>query len=97
MDLPPQRAFGRKKSDTLPSVCRTCQVRFACHGECPKHRFLVSEQNEPGLNYLCASYKKYFKHIDPYMKIMKQLLQEGLPASDIKEILPGGLGIKRKV
>ncbi|MFP5108425.1 anaerobic sulfatase maturase [Neobacillus sp. C211] len=90
---PAQLAFGRKKRDTLPSVCRSCQVRFACQGECPKHRFLVSDQNEPGLNYLCASYKKYFTHITPYMKIMKQLLQDGLPASYIKEILmnQGGL------
>jgi len=82
-----QLAFGKKKRDSLPSVCRSCEVRFACHGECPKNRFLVSEQHEPGLNYLCASYKKYFKHIDPYMKIMKQLLQEGLPVSNVKEIV----------
>ncbi|MBP0723613.1 anaerobic sulfatase maturase [Bacillus sp. RG28] len=82
-----QLAFGKKKRDSLPSVCRSCEVRFACHGECPKNRFLVSEQHEPGLNYLCASYKKYFKHIDPYMKMMKQLLQEGLPVSNVKEIV----------
>jgi uncharacterized protein len=84
---PSQLAFGKRKRDTLPSVCINCEVRFACHGECPKHRFMVSEQNEPGLNYLCASYKKYFTYIDPYMKIMKQLLHAGLPAYFIKEIL----------
>lgn len=89
INLPSQLDFGQKKRDTLPSVCRNCEVRFACHGECPKHRFLVSNQNEPGLNYLCASYKKYFKHIDPYMKIMKQLLQDGLPVSCIKQIFYG--------
>ncbi|MDQ0199328.1 anaerobic sulfatase maturase [Neobacillus ginsengisoli] len=87
MNLPSQLTFGKKKRDTLPSVCRNCEVRFACHGECPKHRFLVSEQSEPGLNYLCASYKKYFKHINPYMKMMKQLLQDGFSASYIKEIM----------
>jgi arylsulfatase len=87
MNLPAQLAFGKKKRDTLPTVCKNCDVRFACHGECPKHRFLVSEQNEPGLNYLCASYKNYFKHIHPYMIRMKQLLQAGLPASNIKAMM----------
>lgn len=83
MNQPSQIDFGRKKRETLPSVCKNCEVRFACHGECPKHRFLVSDHNEPGLNYLCSSYKKYFKHINPYMKIMKQLLLDGLPVSSI--------------
>ncbi|WP_312472097.1 anaerobic sulfatase maturase [Neobacillus sp.] len=87
MNLPAQLAFGKTKRDTLPTVCKNCDVRFACHGECPKHRFLVTEQNEPGLNYLCASYKNYFKHIHPYMIRMKQLLQEGLPASNIKAMM----------
>jgi uncharacterized protein len=87
VNQPLQQAFGKNKRDTLPSECRNCEVRFACHGECPKNRFLVTEQNESGLNYLCKSYKKYFKHIHPYMNVMNQLLQAGLPASLIKEIL----------
>jgi uncharacterized protein len=82
-----QFAFGQKKRESLPSVCKNCEVRFACHGECPKNRFLVSDENEFGLNYLCTSYKNYFKYIDPYMKIMKQLLQDGLPASYVKEMV----------
>ncbi|MEI4831796.1 anaerobic sulfatase maturase [Bacillus sp. FJAT-53711] len=95
MNVPSLLAFGKKKRDTLPKVCRDCEVRFACHGECPKNRFLVSDQNEPALNYLCASYKKYFKHINPYMKMMKQLLQDGLPASYIKEIIIDQGGISK--
>ena len=35
-----QRAFGENKKSSLPSYCQTCEVRFACNGECPKHRFL---------------------------------------------------------
>jgi uncharacterized protein len=31
-----QRQFGNEKFDTLPNYCRKCEVRFACHGECPK-------------------------------------------------------------
>ncbi len=87
MNLPSQHAFGKQKRETLPSVCRNCEVRFACHGECPKHRFLVSEQNEPGLNYLCKSYKKYFNYINPYMMRMRQRLQAGLPASSKSSFL----------
>lgn len=70
-----QRAFGGAKSDRLPKYCRDCEVRFACHGECPKHRFLTTPDGEPGLNYLCAGYKKFFRHIDPFMRRMSELLR----------------------
>jgi uncharacterized protein len=84
---PPQIKFGNDKFDTLPQYCRNCEVRFACNGECPKHRFIQTPGGEPGLNYLCAAYKQFFRHIDPYMRTMGQLLQRGQPAADIMEIL----------
>lgn len=65
-----QRRFGDAKESTLPSYCRECDVRFACNGECPKHRFIATPDGEPGLNYLCAGYKMFFHHIDPYMRFM---------------------------
>jgi uncharacterized protein len=74
VDSPEQQAFGRAKSATLPRYCRECPVRFACHGECPKHRFLKTPAGEPGLNYLCAGYKKFFTHIDSPMKTMAAML-----------------------
>ena len=52
-----QRQFGLDKRDTLPRYCRECDVRFACHGGCPKDRFIATPDGEPGLNYLCAGYK----------------------------------------
>jgi uncharacterized protein len=55
-----QRAFGRTKLDSLPAFCLSCDVRFACNGECPKHRFMTTPDGEPGLNYLCPAYKKFF-------------------------------------
>ncbi len=58
-----QHKFGLDKRDTLPRFCRECEVRFACHGGCPRNRFLTTEDREPGLNYLCAGYKLFFKHI----------------------------------
>jgi uncharacterized protein len=84
---PAQRKFGTDKRDTLPRYCRECEVKFACNGECPKHRFITTPDGEPGLNYLCAGYKKFFRHIDPYMREMGRLLHARQPASGIMKIL----------
>jgi uncharacterized protein len=82
-----QRQFGNEKSDTLPNYCRECEVRFACHGECPKNRFIDTPDGEPGLNYLCGAYKHFFKTIDPYMKTMAQLLKARRPPADIMGLI----------
>ena len=81
-----QVEFGRQKEATLPLKCRECEVLFACNGECAKHRFLITADNEPGLNYLCSGYKKYFRYIHPYMKGMKELIENDLPADRIMKI-----------
>lgn len=82
-----QRDFGAAKRDTLPLYCRQCPVRFACHGECPKNRFILTPDGEPGLNYLCAGYKAFFTHIDRPMRMMAQLLQQGRYADEVMQIL----------
>jgi uncharacterized protein len=69
-----QRAFGLAKRETLPRYCRECEVRFACHGGCPKDRFIETPEGEPGLNYLCAGYKAFFGHVDRPMRMMSDLL-----------------------
>ena len=84
---PQQVKFGNDKSATLPRYCIECEVRFACHGECPKHRFINTPDGEPGLNYLCAAYKRFFNHVAPHMKTMGQLLKQQLPPAQIMEIL----------
>lgn len=66
-----QLRFGASKRDSLPGQCRRCRWLFACNGECPKNRFAVTADGEPGLNYLCAGYKKFFDHVAPYMDFMK--------------------------
>ncbi len=89
LNSPTQIKFGNDKSDLLPQFCRDCDVRFACHGECPKHRFIQTPNGENGLNYLCAAYKKFFKHIDPYMKTMGWLLQnQRAPAEIMRQLSP---------
>jgi uncharacterized protein len=82
-----QKKFGREKLDTLPRYCRECEVRFACHGECPKNRFLTTPDGEPGLNYLCAGYKSFFNHADRSLRILAGLIQRGLPATKIMDLL----------
>ncbi len=70
-----QRQFGRDKLETLPTFCRECDVRFACHGGCPKDRFLTTPAGEPGLHYLCAGYKLFFHHIGEAMSFMANELR----------------------
>jgi len=70
-----QRKFGADKRDTLPQYCRECDVRFACNGGCPKDRFTTTPDGEPGLNYLCAGYMAFFRHVDEPMRRMAQLLE----------------------
>ena len=78
-----QIRFGLDKRDSLPRYCRECDVRFACNGECPKHRFINTPDGEPGLNYLCAGYKIFFKHVDPYMKFMANELRHQRPPANV--------------
>ncbi len=83
MHSPQQISFGRNKLDRLPRYCLECKVRFICNGECPKHRFLRTPAGEEGLNYLCAGYKLFFSHIDPYMKFMATELDEERSPSNV--------------
>ena len=74
--------FGIDKRNRLPDYCLRCDVRYACHGECPKHRFLITPDGKPGLNYLCEGYKLFFKHVEPYMEYMsKELNNKRAPAN----------------
>jgi uncharacterized protein len=103
---PQQRAFGEAKRATLPRYCRECDVRFACHGECPKNRFTLTPDGEPGLNYLCAGYKAFFTHVDGPMRLMADLLRQGRHADEITSVFaaagrndpcPCGSGRKAKL
>lgn len=83
---PQQREFGEAKHRTLPRYCRECDVRFACNGECPKHRFACTPDGEEGLNYLCAGYKAFFRHIDPYMQFMASELRQARPPANVMQL-----------
>jgi uncharacterized protein len=81
VNSPEQIKFGNDKQDSLPQYCRKCEVKFACNGECPKHRFMKTPDGEEGLNYLCPAYKRFFNHIDPHMRTMADLLRARQPAA----------------
>jgi uncharacterized protein len=78
-----QRRFGLDKRDSLPRYCLGCPVRFACHGECLKNRFVSAPTGESGLNYLCAGYRAFFAHVDAPMRQMALLLQQGRAPAEV--------------
>lgn len=82
-----QRQFGASKRDDLPRYCQQCEVRFICNGGCPKDRILLSPDGEPGLNYLCAGFRAFFNHINPFMKVMAGLISQQRSPSEIMEML----------
>ncbi len=82
-----QRAFGLDKQKRLPAYCRRCEVRFVCNGGCPKNRFVETPDGEPGLNYLCAGYKAFFRHIAEPMRFMASELRAGRAPANIMQHL----------
>ncbi len=80
---PEQRKFGQDKRDTLTAQCQRCEVRHLCHGGCPKDRFALSRDGDPGHNYLCPGLELFFTHTRPAMQAMGRLLQQGRPPSDV--------------
>ena len=83
---PQQVQFGLDKRDTLPQYCLDCDVRFACHGGCPKDRFITTPSGDPGLNFLCAGFKSFFHHVDRPMRIMGELLSQDRAPSEIVQL-----------
>lgn len=86
MNSSKQVKFGIDKRSGLPQKCFRCRWFFACHGECPKHRFNTTDKGETGLNALCEGYEMFFSHIAPYMEEMKKLLMSGKPASGVMDM-----------
>jgi uncharacterized protein len=84
---PQQRKFGDDKQDLLTEQCRNCDVRPLCNGGCPKDRFSVSRDGEPGQNYLCEGLYLFFDHTRPAMQMMGQLVRRGRPCSEIMPMI----------
>lgn len=86
-----QLRFGAMKHKSLPRQCRDCRFLFACNGDCPKNRFAVTKDGEPGLNYLCEGYYRFFSHVAPYMDFMKRELEAQRPPANVMDAIRNGL------
>lgn len=82
-----QQEFSHLKHSSLPRQCKECDMEFACHGECPKNRFMKDKYGDSGLNYLCPGYYHYYQHVAPYMDYMKQELMSQRPPSNIMKVV----------
>ena len=87
VESPWQQRFGEAKRDTLPEYCRRCEVLKYCRGECPKHRFTATPDGDPGLQYLCPSYKRFFNHIKPGLEIMARLIRARRAPAEIMRMV----------
>jgi uncharacterized protein len=86
LESPLQKAFGQAKAETLPRYCEECEVLDFCNGGCPKDRFVETPEGEPGLNYLCAGYKGFFTHCQPFVSQMVDLQRR----QPIEGLMPQG-------
>lgn len=85
-----QSEFGQMKQKSLPTQCKECEYLFACNGDCPKNRFARTAAGEPGLNYLCKGYYRFFTHVAPYMDYMKKELLAGRAPANVMEAIRKG-------
>jgi uncharacterized protein len=85
------RRFGLEKSASLPAACRACEHLRLCFGGCPKDRIATTADGEPGLNHLCAGYRRFFAHASPVLERMATGLRAGRPAAEWAAV-PAALG-----
>jgi hypothetical protein len=57
---------------------------------------LECNATKPGLHYLCAGYKKSFRHVRRYMRAMTTLMENDLPVSLVMKAIDGPLIVPRK-
>ncbi len=96
LESPAQRVFGQLKWDTLPRYCRSCEVRDLCNGGCPKDRILRTPDGERGLNCLCAGYKRFFTHCQPFLAELSSLWRGEFRERPIDPAKAGGTRAKPK-
>lgn len=69
-----QEQFAYAKQTLLPRYCQTCDHLQWCWGECPKNRFVLTPEGEPGLNYLCEGLKVFYRQVAQDLPIIRSRL-----------------------
>lgn len=76
VDSPAQAAFGRKKREQLTAQCRECRYLPLCGGGCPKDRFALSDEGEPGHPYLCRGLYRFFSYAGDRLLALARLQRQ---------------------
>ena len=87
-----QRAFGLAKRDSLTGECRACPYLRFCNGGCPKDRFGVSADGQPGQYWLCPGLKAFFAHAEPVLEKVMAMSAAGKKPAEIMASLDEGPG-----
>jgi len=82
-DSPEQLGFGADKYKALPKQCLDCAALAVCNGGCPKDRFLMTQEGEVGLNYLCQGLKRFFTYARPMVEEIDRLRRIGVAPAAI--------------
>ncbi len=83
LESPAQSAFGQSKRESLTSQCRRCPWLKFCGGGCPKDRFALSEDGEPGHYVLCGGLQRLFAHAVPVLEQIMDMSRRGLGPQEI--------------
>ena len=82
-----QRSFGLSKRETLTDECRACPHLRFCNGGCPKDRFGLSAEGQPGQYWLCPGLKAFFDHAVPVLEQVMAMSAQGKTSPEIMAAL----------
>ena len=78
-----EMVFSGSRTNSAAPRAKRCRVIAAqcayltdCWGECPKNRIIRTPDGEPGLNYLCRGFKKFFAHAIPEIERIVAQIKE---------------------
>ncbi len=92
VDGPLQTEFGREKYTRLPAHCRRCKHLRFCYGGCPSDRVKSTPDGEPGLNYVCEGYYKFYDYSAKYFQAMAECLRHQMPPREYRRFMSPGSG-----
>lgn len=80
-----QITFGNAKRDALTDQCRRCPWLNCCNGGCPKDRFDLSDDGQPGQYHLCRGLEMFFAHAHGPMQRVMEMSRRGMKPETIMD------------